>query len=267
MLDLVELGVDVLRSSKNMNTMKYFTVFERQPDPGPSNNPYFLNNTKFEINLETQSLDYGTAMGIEIKFMQDLLAAGLAACNQQPAYNHAVETYTPENARIQNRNATADNMRTMELQRQEIRRGHSSRASSRGKESPQQSPKGTIAGISNKMSDLDLTRTAKTLNSKLKIDPTCKPFQPRRRSDPQQPVTFLGDDLTYSPISHCGSSSISLPASGQSSDTSTSRIGTAYTTPTRNKSNTRFSLGHCIQEENDEELFMAINHANLNRTC
>ncbi len=265
MLDLIELGVDALRSCKNMNVVKHFNVVPRQPDLDPADNPYFLNNTKFEINFEKQSLDYGTAMGMEMKLMQDLLAAGLAACNQQSAYAQDQEAYAQESQRIQNQQAMAENMRMMDLQREEVRRGSSGRTLGRSKESPQQSPKGTIAGISSKMSDLDLTPTAES--SKLKIDPTCKPFEPRRRSDPQQPVTFLGDGLTYSPIRHRGSSSVSLPATDYSSDTRSPLAGAAYTTPTRTKGNGRFSLDHTIEEENDEELFMAINHANLHRTC
>ena len=267
MLDLIELGVDTLRSGGNINIRKHFTVISRHSEPTLVENPYFLNNTKFEFNPETQHLDYGTAMGIEMKLMQDLLAAGLAAFDQGSAYAQAEveEAHARENLRIQNQKSIADSMRMIELQREQIRRGSSGTTSNRAKESPQQSPKGTIAGNSNKMGDLDLTTVAKTSKP---IDPTCKPFEPRRHSEPQQPVTLLGDGLAYSPFRRRGSSSTSLPAPDDCSDTSTPRARAEYTTPTRTKSNARFPIDHIIEEENDKELlFMAIHNANLHRTC
>ena len=152
------------------------------------------------------------------------------------------------------------------LQRDEILQDDfENESTQRAPVSPAQSPKGTTATISDASGNISLTPTGR---SSKPIDPTSKPFEPRRRlSEPQQVPGVVRDSPMYSPFRRRTKSTLSLPFSDDSPAASSPRNGTDYVTPTKTKRGARFSVDHTIHEEDDEDLFMAIHHPNLQKTC
>jgi hypothetical protein len=221
-------------------------------------NPHFFNNTRFQFNEESQRLDYGTAMGIEMSLMEDLLKAGYASLRDQ--YSDAGEGILGLNQR-----RLAENLHLLQLQRDEMLKGNSeNELTPRAPISPAQSPKGTTAAIPDSRGNINLTPAGRTSKP---INPTSKPFEPQRRlSEPQKAGDGIGDSSAYSPLRRRTSSTLSLPFPDDSPATDSPRKRTDYVTPTKNKRGTRVSVDHTIHEENDEELFLAINHANLKRS-
>jgi hypothetical protein len=236
-----------------------FIVKPRLPTTAVPEDPRFFNNTQFQLNDDSQRLDYGTAMGIEMSLMQDLLQAGYASLKEQYAY--AGEGYVAGN-----QGQLANNLRMLQLQREEILQGDfENETTPRAPISPAQSPKGTTAAISDASGNMNLTPTGRTSKP---IDPTSKPFEPRRRlSEPQQVHSTARDSPAYSPFRRRTSSTLSLPFPEDSPATNSPRNRTDYVTPTKTKRGARFSLDHTIHEEDAEDLFLAINHANLQKTC
>jgi hypothetical protein len=139
-LDLVERGAEVC--GNEIPFQARFIVKPRLPTTAAPENPHFLNNTRFQFNEDSQRLDYGTAMSIEMKLIQDLLTAGYASWKGQ--YACAGEGYVADNQR-----QLVDNLRVLNLQRQEILQGDfENELTPRAPISPAQSPKGTTAAIS-----------------------------------------------------------------------------------------------------------------------
>jgi hypothetical protein len=221
-------------------------------------NPHFFNNTQFQFNEESQRLDYGTAMGIEMSLMQDLLKAGYASLAEQ--YSDAGEVVVSANQR-----RLAENLHMLQLQRDEILRGDSeNELTPRAPTSPAQSPRGTTAAIPDAGGNVNLTPTGRTSKP---IDPTCKPFEPRRRlSEPRQAGAVFGDSPVYSPLRRRTSSLLSFPFADDTPATDSPRKRIDYATPTKGKrGGARVSVDHTIHEENDEDLFLAINRQNLHQ--
>jgi hypothetical protein len=236
-----------------------FIITPRLPATAVPEDPYFFNNTRFQFNDDSQRLDYGTAMGIEMSLMQDLLKAGYASLKDQ--YPYAGEVYVAGNQR-----QLADTLHMLQLQREAILKGNfENEPTPRAPISPAQSPKGTIAAIPNASENINLTPTGRITKP---IDPTSKPFEPQRRlSEPQQVPSTARDSPAYSPFRRRTSSTLSLPFPEDSPATSSPRNRTDYVTPTKTKRGARFSLDHTIREEDAEDLFVAINYANLQKTC
>lgn len=220
-------------------------------------NPHFFNNTRFQFNEESQHLDYGTAVGIETSLMQDLLRAGYAFLTEQSS--DAGKGIPGANQR-----RLAENLHMLQLQRDEILLGDSENDfTPRAPVSPAQSPKGTTAAILDAIGNINLAPTGRTSKP---IDPTSKPFEPRRRlSEPQQVTGVIGDSPAYSPLRRRTSSTLSLPFPEDSPATDSPHKRTDYLTPTKNKRGARVSVDHTIHEENDEDLFLAINRANVQK--
>jgi hypothetical protein len=234
-----------------------FTVKACQPTTAVPDDSRFFNNTRFEFNEDSQRLDYGTAMGIEMNLMQDLLRAGHAALKRR--FDYAEEAYLSDKQR-----RMAENLRMLELQRQEIVQGDlENEPTPRAPISPAQSPKGTTAAISDESGSINLTPTGRISKP---IDPTSKPFEPRRRlSEPQQITSAIGDSTAYSPLRRRTSSTLSLPFPEDSPATDSPRKRTDYVTPTKAKRGARFSVDNTIHEEDDEDLFLAINRSNTEK--
>jgi hypothetical protein len=255
-LDLVERGAEVCGNERPFQAR--FIVKPRLPTTAAPENPHFLNNTRFQFNEDSQRLDYGTAMSIEMKLIQDLLTAGYASWKGQ--YACAGEGYVADNQR-----QLVDNLRVLNLQRQEILQGDfENELTPRAPISPAQSPKGTTAAISDASGNINLTPTGRISKP---TNPTSKPFEPRRRlSDPQQMSGVVGDSPMYLPFRRRTSSTLSLPFPEDTSATNSPPNRTDYVTPTKTKRGARFSVDHTIHED-DEDVFMAINHAKLQKTC
>ena len=118
-------------------------------------------------------------------------------------------------------------------------------------QSPPQSPKGTVA-----LEDTNVTNTAMAQNTGFStpINPTCKPFEPRRRlSEPTEFSGMLGDSLDFSPLR-------ASPFTSRVQQLSPSQG--AYmprmerTTPTMGKGRLRPSIDQTIHEE-DEDSFIS----------
>ena len=231
-----------------------FVVQPRTSTTALPEHPYFLNNTRFQFNEESQSLDYGTALGIEMKLMQELLSAGYAFVKEQ---NENSQHSTVANSQRE----LAENLRMLQVQEQEILQGEfHDESTPRAPLSPAQSPKGTTAAVANASGHINITPTGKTSKS---IDPTSKPFEPRRRlSEPQQPFGGVGDSPMHDPFRRRTSSTLSLPFPDDTPTTTSPRKHAEYVTPTKSKRGARVSVDHTIHEEDDEDLLMAINHAN-----
>lgn len=197
-------------------------------------------------------------MGIEMNLMQDLVTAGIASFKEQYAYAEGGHVTSKERQ-------LAENLRMLNLQRQEILQGDvENECGPPSPISPAQSPKGTTAAISDVSGDIDLTPTGRALKP---IDPTSKPFEPRRRlSEPQQVPGVSGDSPMYSPFRRRTNSMQSLSFIDDTSPTRSPRNRSDYVTPTKTKRGGRFSVDDTIHEEDDEDLFMA-NHASLQRSC
>jgi hypothetical protein len=242
-----------------MRLQERLIVKPRLPTTAVPEDPRFFNNTRFQFNEDSQRLDYGTAMGIEMSLMQDLLQAGYASLQEQ--YACAGEGYVTGNQR-----PLADNLRMLQLQREEVLQGEFENESApRAPSSPAQSPKGTTTAISDASGNINLTPTGRLSKQ---IDPTSKPFEPRRRlSEPQQVPRTAGDSPAYSPFRRRTSSTLSMPFPEESPATNSPRNRTDYVTPTKTKREARFSLDHTIHEEDADDLFLAINYASLQKTC
>jgi hypothetical protein len=235
-----------------------FIVKPRLPPTAIPANPYFFNNTGFQFNEDSQSLDYGTAMCVEMKLMEGLLSAGYASLKQHHGYS-------PEASFANSQRELVENLRLLNWQHGKVVEGGSEdERPPRAAITPPQSPKGTTAALSDVTSHIKLTPTSKILKP---IDPTSKPFEPRRRlSEPRQVSSVIGDSTIYSPFRRRTSSTLSLPFSDDSPATCNTRTRADYVTPTKMKRGARFSVDHTIHEEEAENLSMAINSADLQTT-
>ena len=255
-LDLIERGVDTY--GEGVTFKECFIVKARVATSALPENPYFLNNTRFQFNEESQRLDYGTAMGIETNLMQDLLVAGHTSLKGQYEYSQ-------ENDVANGQRQLAENLRMLQLKRQEmLQDDFQNESTPRAPLSPAQSPKGTTSAIADSSGHINMTLAGKTLKS---IDPTSKPFEPRRRlSEPQQVPGVTRDSPMHSPFRRRTSSTLSLPFPEDSPTAHSPRNHADYVTPTKTKRGARFSVDHTIHEEDEEHLFMAINRVNMQKT-
>jgi hypothetical protein len=235
-----------------------FIVKPRLPPAAVPANPYFFNNTGFQFNEDSQSLDYGTAMCIEMKLMEELLSAGYASLKQHHGYS-------PEATFANSQRQLAENLRLLHLQHEKVAEdGSENERPPRAAITPPQSPKGTTVALSDVTGHITLTPTG---NSSKPINPTSKPFEPRRRlSEPQQVSSAIGDSPVYLSFRRRTSSTLSLPFSDDSPAICAPRAHADYVTPTKTKRGARFSVDHTIHEEEAENLSMAINHVNLQKT-
>jgi hypothetical protein len=235
-----------------------FIIKPRLPPTATPANPYFFNNTGFQFNEDSQSLDYGTAMCVEMKLMKELLSAGYASLKQH-------HEYSPEAGFANSQRQLVESLLLLNWQHEKVIEGGSEdERPPRAAITPPQSPKGTIAALSDLTSDINLTPTGKTPKP---IDPTSKPFEPRRRlSEPRQISSVIGDSPAYSPFRRRTSSTLSLPFSDDSPATCNPRARADYITPTKMKRGAHFSVDHTIHEEEAENLSMTINSADLQKT-
>jgi hypothetical protein len=235
-----------------------FIVKPRLPPTAVPANPYFFNNTGFQFNENSQSLDYGTAMCIEMKLMEELLTAGYASLKQHHAYS-------PEATFASSQRQLTENLGLLHLQQEKVAEGGSEdERPTRAAITPPQSPKGTIVALSDVTSHITLTPTG---NPSKPINPTSKPFEPRRRlSEPQQVSSAIGDSPIYSSFRRRTSSTLSLPFSDDSPAICAPRTRADYVTPTKMKRGARFSVDHTIHEEEAEYPSLAISPANLQET-
>jgi hypothetical protein len=197
-------------------------------------------------------------MCIEMKLMEELLSAGYASLKEHHGYSSEATFANSQRLLV-------ENLRLLHSQDEKVvESGSEDERPSRAAITPPQSPKGTTAALSDVTGHIILTPTGKTPKP---IDPTSEPFEPRRRlSEPRQVSSAIGDSPVYSSFRRRTSSTLSLPFSDDSPATCTPRTRTDYVTPTKMKRGARFSVDHTIHEEEAENLSIAINPANPQKT-
>lgn len=219
-------------------------------------NPHFFNNTQFHFDDDSQHLDYGTAMGMERRLMQDLLKAGYASLDEQ----------SPDAGSGRDPGRLVERWGMLQLQRDGMLPGYfEEELTSRPPISPAQSPRVTTAAIPDAGGTIELTPTGRTSKQ---IDPASKPFEPRRRlSEPQQPPPAVRDSPGYPPLRRRTSSTLSIPFPEDSPATDSPHKRIDYVTPTKIKRLARVSVDHTIHEEDDEDLFLTINRTSIPRNA
>ena len=223
-----------------------FIIKHRVATSALPENRYFLNNTRFQFNEESQILDFGTALSIETKLMQELLLAGYASLKEQ-------HDRSQESAVASNEMQLDKNLYQLQLQRQEaLHGGFGDDSTPQAHRSPAESPKGTTTASADARGHINVTPSGKTSKS---IDPTSKPFELRRRlSEPQQVSGVIRDSPMHSPFRRRTSSTLSLPFLEDTPSANSPRNHPDYLTPTKSERAARFSVDHTIhEEENGEE--------------
>jgi hypothetical protein len=226
---------------------EHFIIKPRLPPTAIPANPHFFNNTGFQFNEDSQSLDYGTAMRVEMELMEALLSAGYTSLKQY-------HEYSPEATFTNSQRQLVENLHPLSLQHGKVIDVGSD---------DERSPQGTAVALSDVTDHIFLTPIG---NATELIDPTSKSFGPRRRlSEPQQVPSAIGDSPVNSSFHRRTSSTLSLPFSDDSPTTCTPRARVSYVSPTKMKRGARFPVDHTIHEE-AENVSTTINPSNLQRT-